>query len=80
MKTRGLHFAPGAFILVTQGAIGTPLGTPLGPDLNILWFLVDLGFPWKPLLGQIGHNFVILDMKIGVGIRSLFPNGFCKEM
>ena len=72
--------APWATILVIHGSIGTPPGTPLGPDLDFIDFGWILGPPWESLWRQFGHNSVILDVKIGVGIRNQFLKRFCAEM
>ena len=72
--------APWVTILVIQGSTGTSYGTPLDPDLDFMDLGWILGSPWEPLWRQFGHNSVIWDVKIGVGIRKLFLKRFCAEM
>ena len=58
--------------LVIQRSQGHFLGHLGAPKLDFTNLGCVLGPPWESLSRQVGDNFVILDVKIDVGIRKSF--------
>ena len=80
LRSRGLRFSTLGIHCGDPGSHRDTSWDTFGSRLGFLVILGGFGDPLGDYFGDRWHNFVILDAKIRVGIRNLFPKRFCKEM